>query len=312
MIERAMYPTDMAQSAIHSTRGRARSAGVLAAGITVVSWASAFVAIRVALRSFPAEEIAWLRFLAASSVLGVIAVVTRMPRPAVRDLGRIAGLGLIGHALYNLALARGQTQVPAATASFIIASAPIWMVLFSVALRHERPKLAPIVGMLVSFSGVALIALGRAGHLVLDWPALIVVAAAAMQAAYSVGQRPLLARYSALQVSTFTVFAGLLWLSPFAPSALRHLAERPLKHGAAALFLGVVPTAVGYSTWAMALKHLAPSAAGAFLYLVPGVVLLMAWLILGELPAVLAAAGGLLVVVGVVVVQRATRAGARS
>lgn len=285
-----------------------RAVGLLAAAITVVSWASAFVAMRMAVRSFTPDEVAWLRFLSAGLALGAAALATGLPLPAWRDLPRFAGLGLVGHALYNLALARGQAQVPAATASFIIASAPVFMVAFAVALGAERPRAATLAGMLVSLGGVALIAIGRGGRLVLDPPALIVVAAAAMQAAYSLGQRPLLARYSWLQVSTFTVLSALLWLTPFAPGALRHLGERPWTDGAAALYLGIVPTAVGYSTWAVAMRHLAPSAAGSFLYLVPAVVLAMAWGVLGELPTWPALVGGLLVVAGVVAVQRIGRA----
>jgi drug/metabolite transporter (DMT)-like permease len=144
---------------------------------------------------------------------------------------------------------------------------------------------------------------GRGGRLVLDLPALVVVAASMMQAIYSTGQRPLLSRYSALQVSTFTVFAALIWLTPFAPGAIRHLLERP-GPGAAAVFLGVVPTAVGYSTWAIAVRNLSPSAAGSFLYLVPAVVVALAWAVLGEVPSSLAVTGGALVVVGVLAVQR--------
>jgi len=274
------------------------------AGVTVLCWASAFVAIRVAVRSFTPEEVAWLRFCSAAVLLGLIALATRMPLPRARDLPALAGLGLVGHALYNLALAWGQMRVPAASASFIIASAPIWMLIMSATLRQERLAAGRVLAMLVSLGGVALIAVGRGGSLVLDPPALVVVAASVMQAVYSMGQRPLLVRYSPLQVSTFTAFAALLWLTPFAASAVRHLFIAPWSHGLAALFLGVVPTAVGYSTWAGAMKSLTPSSAGAFLYLVPAVVLALAWAVLGEFPSGLAIIGGLLVVIGVVAVQR--------
>jgi hypothetical protein len=164
-----------------------RRRGFAMALVTVVCWASAFVAIRVAVRSFAPEEVAWLRFFSAALVLGVIALVTRMSLPRVRDLPALAALGLVGHALYNLALAWGQTRVPAASASFIISSAPIWMLVMSAGLRQERLAGARVVAMLVSLGGVALIAVGRAGSLVLDAPALVVVAASVMQAIYSMG-----------------------------------------------------------------------------------------------------------------------------
>jgi len=284
--------------------GRSERRGLIMASVTVICWASAFVAIRVAVRSFTPQEVAWLRFFSAALVLGVFALLTKMPPPRARDLPALAGLGLVGHALYNLALAWGQTRVPAASASFLIASAPIWMLTMSAALGLERLAAGRLFAMMVSLGGVALIAVGRGGSLVLDPPALIVVAASLMQAVYSMGQRPLLDRYAPLQISAFTVFAALLWLTPFAPSAIGRLLVAPWPHGLAALFLGVVPTAVGYSTWASAMSSLSPSSAGAFLYLVPAVVLVLAWAILGEFPPSLAITGGVLVVAGVIAVQR--------
>lgn len=75
----------------------------------------------------------------------------------------------------------------------------------------------------------------------------------------------------------------------------------------AVLFLGVVPTAVGYWTWAGANRHLPASVAGSFLYLVPPVALLLGWAALGEVPTFLSLAGGALVVGGVAMVQRLGR-----
>jgi drug/metabolite transporter (DMT)-like permease len=230
-----------------------------------------------------------------------------MPLPSLRDVPRFAALGLVGHALYNLALARGQAHVPAATAGFIIASAPIWMVLIAATLGHEKLSATGLAGMVLSLVGVGVIAVGRGGTLALDGSAMVLLAAAVMQAAYSMAQRPLLVRYSALQVSTLAVLAALFWLAPFAPRALAHAWEAPWQHTAAALFMGVVPTAIGYSTWSAAMKHLQPSVAGSFLYLVPAVVVVLAWALLGEIPAVLTVAGGGLVVAGVVIVQRLGR-----
>ena len=263
--------------------------------------------MRVALRSFPPQEVALLRFVAAAAALGVLALAQRMPLPALRDVPRFALLGLVGHALYNLALAQGQAQVPAATAGFIIASAPIWMALMAATMGQERPTVASASGMLVSLVGVALISVGRGGALVLAAPALVLLAAAVMQAAYSMGQRPMLRRYSSLQVSTLSVLAAVVWLVPFAPRALVHAAQAPWRHTVAAAFMGIVPTAIGYSTWSAAMRHLSPSVAGSFLYLVPAVVVVLAWALLGEVPAALSVAGGGLVVAGVVIVQRLGR-----
>jgi drug/metabolite transporter (DMT)-like permease len=304
----SVEPSDLAAVLVRAPTRALPLRGLLAASCTVVSWASAFVALRIALRSFPPQEVAVLRFVSAGAALAIVALVAKLPLPRRADVPRFAALGLVGHALYNLALARGQAQVPAATAAFLIASAPIWMLVIAALLGQERPTLAGVAGTLLSLVGVGLIAVGRGGSLVLDRAALVVLAAAVMQASYSMALRPLLARYSALQVSAMTALAALLWLAPFAPRALAHAVRAPWPHVLAAGFMGIVPTALGYSTWSAAMKHLSPSAAGSFLYLVPAVVVVMAWAVLGEVPAALTVAGGALVVTGVVVVQRVGRA----
>jgi drug/metabolite transporter (DMT)-like permease len=277
------------------------------ASLTVVCWASAFPAIRIAIRHFGPLEVAFLRALAASVVLVAIALARRTGWPAWRDLPFFAGLGLVGHALYTATLSLGQTRVPSAAASFLIASAPIWMVLIGRLCGAERLSRWGLSGLLVSLAGVFIISLGRGGALRVDAHALIVLAAAVLQAAYSMGQRPLLARYSGLQVVTFCAVAAALGFLPWAGSALAQFATAGALSRASVLFLGVVPTAVGYWTWADANRHLPVSVAGSFLYLVPPVALLIGWAALGEAPSLLSLGGGALVVGGVAMVQRLGR-----
>jgi len=115
---------------VPAARARARTAplplqGLAAAALTVVCWASAFPAIRIAVREFGPLEVAFLRAAAAAVVLGGIAWARREPLPALRDLPLLAGLGVVGHSLYTATLSLGETRIPAGTASFLIASAPI-------------------------------------------------------------------------------------------------------------------------------------------------------------------------------------------
>jgi hypothetical protein len=79
------------ESAVELRRGE--SLALLAALSTVVLWASAFVGIRAAGRSFSPEALALGRLLAACSVLGLLALVRREPLPVRSDLTRIAAYG---------------------------------------------------------------------------------------------------------------------------------------------------------------------------------------------------------------------------
>ena len=64
------------------------------------------------------------------------------------------------------------------------------------------------------------------------------------------------------------------------------------------------PTAIGFTTWAYALKRTSAGKMGATTYLVPPVAVLMAWALLGETPPVLALLGGVLCLAGVYVTRR--------
>jgi len=292
-----------------STANALPARGLALAAVTVLCWASAFPAIRIAVRGFGPLEVAFLRASAAGLALGAIAVVRREGLPALRDLPVLAGLGLVGHSLYTATLSLGQTRIPAATASFLIASAPIWMVLIGRLTGTERVTRWGMAGLLVSLTGVLLISLGRGGALRLNRYALVVLGAAVLQAVYSMGQRPVLARCSGLQMVTFAALFAALGFLPWSGRALAQFAQAGAGPRGAVLFLGVVPTAVGYWTWAGANRHLRASAAGSFLYLVPPVALLLGWAVLGETPTALALGGGLLVIAGVAMVQRLGRTG---
>jgi drug/metabolite transporter (DMT)-like permease len=65
------------------------------------------------------------------------------------------------------------------------------------------------------------------------------------------------------------------------------------------VYLGAVPTALAFSTWAYALVRMDAGRLGVTTYLVPPIVILLGWLLLGEVPPALAFAGGVVCLAGV-------------
>ncbi len=104
----------------HSQEQRPRILVISAIVITILLWASAFPAIRVALTAYTPAEVAFLRYLVASTLLGGYALISHMPMPRLRDLPLICLCGFIGFTLYNFMLNAGETTVAAGVASFII------------------------------------------------------------------------------------------------------------------------------------------------------------------------------------------------
>ncbi|MBO0782721.1 MAG: DMT family transporter, partial [Ktedonobacteraceae bacterium] len=275
----------------------------LAAGVTMVLWASSYPGIRAGLHAYSPAHLAVLRYAAASLTLGGYALVRRLRLPGVRDLVKIALLGLMGIAYYGVALNTGELSVPSAEASFLINTAPIFVALVARAWLGERLHRLGWLGMLISFSGVAVIAWSRMTGLLVDAHALLIVSAAFAFSLYVVGQKPLLTRYTAVEFATYAVWTSACCLLVFFPGLPEEMRAAPLPDTFAVIYLGVFPAALGYITWAYALAHLPASRTASFLYLQPLLVLGIAWVWLGEWPSWLALCGGGLVLAGVMVVN---------
>jgi drug/metabolite transporter (DMT)-like permease len=283
----------------------------LAALVTVVFWASAFVGIRAAGEDLSPGALALGRLLIGTTILGLFVLARREALPDRRNLPPIALAGVLWLGIYNLALNAGEQRVNAGTAAMVVGVGPILIAaLAGVILREGFPRRL-LAGCAVAFAGVAIIGVATRTSDALDGTgALLCVLAAATYAVAVVVQKPVAGRVSALQTTFLLCVAGTLFLAPFAPTLVDEAGGASTANLLWVVYLGVFPTALGFTTWTYALKRTSAGRLGVTTYLVPPISILLGWLLLDEAPPALALAGGLLCLAGVAIsrYQRRQRA----
>ncbi|HEY3868345.1 MAG TPA: DMT family transporter [Actinocrinis sp.] len=284
----------------------AASPSFLALAGTVVLWAAAFPAIRVGVAGLGVAALSLLRLAIAAAVLAAVAPLTRVRIPSRRDLPLIALAGATGMTAYQVLLNWGEEHVAAGTSSLLVVSAPVFSVLLAAVFLAEPVTRTIVAGSAVALAGCAVVALAgnRAGF---SASAFAVLGAAAVQGTYHIAIKPLLRSYTGLEVATYAMVAGTVFALPMIPAAAPAIAHARPGPIAAAVFLGLLPSALGFVIWGHAVARLPIAIATAALYFVPPVTLLVAFVWLGEVPRPIALVGGAVAVLGVALINRRPR-----
>ena len=276
-------------------------AAVGAVLVSVVAWSSAFVAIRWVGETYDPGALSLGRLLIGGVALGLMVRARRSwVRPTCREWGLLLLCGIAWFAVYNVALNAAEQRIDAGTTAMLVNVGPILIAVLAGWLLGEGFPRGLMVGAAVALGGALLIGVATrtAGGADLLGALLALVAAAA----YAIGvvaQKPVVRRLPALQVTWLACTIGAVACVPFAPGLVANLAAAPAGATAGLVYLGVVPTAVAFSTWAFALARMDAGRLGVTTYLVPPLTIALAWVFLDEIPPALAIASGLVCLLGV-------------
>ncbi len=283
---------------------------MVAALVSVLLWSSAFVAIRFVGRQLGPGPLALARLSVGSLALGVAMLARRDRVPRGRAAGFAVLSGLLWFGIYNLALNAAERRIDAGTSALLVNTGPIFLAFLAGALLREGFPRALITGCMVSFAGVALIAVGVSHHgLRATWGAALCLLAAVVYAGGVVAQKPALRDASALSVTWLACTVAALACLPFAPELVGQLGRARASTIGWTVYLGIGPLAVGFATWAFALARTRAGRLGVATYLVPPLVVAISWVALGETPPLLALPGGILCLAGVALSRRRSGAG---
>lgn len=280
-------------------------AALVAAVVTVTAWGSAFVGIRTAGQTFSPGSLALGRLIVSCALLGTVALARREPLPGRRDLLTIAVYGVSWLGVYNVSLNAAERHVDAGTAAMLVNIGPILIAILAGLFLREGFPPGLFGGMAVALGGCVLIGVATAdsGSRAGVGIALCILAALAYSSAVVV-QKAVLARVSAFQVVWLGCAAATLALLPFAPGLASDASGAGAGAVAWTIYLGAVPTALGFAAWTFALRRTSAGRMGSITYLVPVIAILLGWAVLDERPPWLAVAGGALCLGGVYLARR--------
>ncbi len=276
----------------------------LAALAMLLGWAWSWVGIRSAVRHLPPGVLALARLAVASLVLGVVWLARGRRLPEPRDWPGIALTGVLGFATYGLCINAGEKIIPAGTASMVVAGIPVLTTLGAVLFLGERLSLRGWTGVLTAFGGMLIIAAGQPGGRAELVGLLLLIGGALSATAYNLLSKRYLARYSALDLTTWAIWTGTLGLLPVGGGLSAAWQAAPASAHWTVVALGVVPSAICYSLFAYIIAHRSLARAASLLFLVPVIAVVMGYLILGEQPALASLLGGAVVIGGVWLVSR--------
>jgi drug/metabolite transporter (DMT)-like permease len=217
----------------------------------------------------------------------------------------LALCGVLWFGVYNVALNEAERRVDAGTAAMLVNVGPILLAVLAGTLLGEGFPARLVTGGAVAFAGVVVIGLSASPAGADRWGVALCLVAAVGYAVGVVAQKPLLATVPALRVTWLACLVGAACCLPFAPALVRDLGSARPSTVAWTVYLGLMPSALAFTTWAYALARTSAGRLGATTYLVPPVTVLLAWALLDEAPARLALVGGAICLAGVYLSRRA-------
>ncbi|WP_353952037.1 DMT family transporter [Knoellia sp. S7-12] len=283
---------------------------LLALAVTLVLWASAFVAIRHLGKDVPAGALSLGRLLIASIALSFLVFRRRPTWPKRRDwwLLIICGVGWFG--IYNLALNEAERRIDAGTAALVVQIGPLIVALLATVFLGERMTRWLLAGMVVGFAGVVIIARGFSGDGSGDTVGVWLTVLAAVTYAIGVlAQKPLLGRMPGPEVTWIACVIGTVVCLPWTGDLVEVVQVADASTLLWIAYLGIFPTAIAFTTWAFVLARGDAGKVSLTSFLVPFIATLIAWALLSEVPPALTFVGGGLAIIGVLLtrVSRASR-----
>ena len=277
--------------------------------LPIVFWSSNFIVGKALVGKVPPWTLNAGRFVVATLIL-LPALVYRREWPPKRLWLRLILMSLTGITAFNAVLYTGLRYTSAINATLVNATTPVTTTLIAHFLIREEITRRRIVGIALSFIGIAWIvsrgSLAALFALNFNIGDLIVFCATSLWSFYIVSAKPLMRDLSPFVLTALTTVIGTLFVIPIAALEIS-LTGADLLHReviAAILYLGIFPSFLSFFLWNRSIRVFGPSRASLAYNTLPLSAVILAGIFLGESLKLYQVTGGAIIIAGVIIGTR--------
>lgn len=237
---------------------------VVAYVLVCLTWGTTWLGIKLAVETVPPLTAAGLRFLIAFPALLAFALWRGEPLQFPRGYGAYFSLMVLGYFCLPFFLINyGEQHVSSGLAALLFSSMPLYMLVFSALMLHERIYLRQMIGIGLGFYALAMVIQGEGLDFAYDQKLgmVAILLAAMMHAACYIAAKKYGAAISPVTFNTLPIgIAGFLLTGTGFALERPNLAAMSSSSLLALLYLGVVASVVGFLAYFFLLKRLGPVA----------------------------------------------------
>jgi drug/metabolite transporter (DMT)-like permease len=293
----------------------------IALGVVYLAWGSTYLAIRVGVEHLPPLLMAGIRYVVAGALLypaarwapggsrgsapGAAKPVREKPGAKAWLAGAVVGVLLLfaGNGFVSV----GETTLPSGITAVLVATVPLWMIVFAWPLQHQRITVRAAGGLGVGLGGVAILvgsgtAPGRISGV------LIVLGASAAWGFGSILSHRLALPGNAMLAAAIEMLAGGMVLLAVAAGTGEfsriHWSSVPASSWIALAYLIGPGSILAFTAYGYALSRLPVTTVSTYAYVNPVVAVLAGIAFLGERFTWREGVGAALVVISVIIILR--------
>lgn len=295
---------------------RAWHAPFLLLTLTALFWSGNWIIGRATVGEVPPIALAWWRWvLAVLFMLPLALPQIRACWPAIRrDWKKLVGFGILGTGYHNMFSYLGLQYTTATNGVMLNSAIPVFIMILGVLFFGQKLRWLQVTGVVISLAGVLAILsrgdLAVLAQLKLNIGDIILLASMVQWAFYTLALKWKPTDVPPLAFLCVCATVGVIAMTPayLGAMALGSEIKWSWPVAGALLYVGLVPSFIGYIFWNRGVELAGAEVAGMFIHLMPVFGSVLAWLFLSERLYLFHLIGIALILVGIFVASRKSAA----